>query len=240
MSTGMIKNLKTFIKTTFPFSRRVVDMVMKATYNLKPMQSRFSEIYRTNHWLGKQSVSGAGSDLPQTKEVRDQLPDLMRKLNVTSLLDAPCGDFHWMKEISHHIYRYIGVDIVPELIEENTMKFGSELCQFFHKDMTRDSIPKVDVILCRDGLVHLSYKDINAALNNFKLSGSTWLLTTTFVSHDENVHIATGRWRPLNLQRPPVNFPEPVELIKENCSAGNGQYIDKCLGLWKLSDLNPF
>jgi hypothetical protein len=93
---------------------------------------------------------------------------------------------------------------------------------------------KVDLILCRDLLVHLSFHDIKSALSNIFESGSRFVLTTTFPTRDINRDIETGQWRPLNLQRPPFSFPPPIRLITERCTELGGQWADKCLGLWEV------
>src|SRR5262249_226159 len=104
-------------------------------------------------------------------------------------------------------------------------------------DVTSDKLPGADIILSRDLLVHLSFRDIAAALENFKQSMSEYLLTTTFPRTTRNIDILSGDWRPINLQLPPFNFPEPLRLINENCTEHGGRYADKSLGLWKLDDL---
>ena len=83
---------------------------------------------------------------------------------------------------------------------------------FLNVDVTSDDLPEADVVLCRDCLVHLSSTDIFAALRNFRRSGSTYLLTTTYpglLSHNRN--IVTGMWRPVDLQLPPFGFPAPFK-----------------------------
>lgn len=35
------------------------------------------------------------------------------------MIDAPCGDFNWMKEISKNTELYIRIDIVDEIIKRN-------------------------------------------------------------------------------------------------------------------------
>ena len=85
----------------------------------------FSRIYRDNAWGDTRSKSGSGSSLVATDKIRQQLPDLMRSYNLESLLDAPCGDFIWMREIVENVKVYIGVDIVPELIDRNNEFFAN-------------------------------------------------------------------------------------------------------------------
>lgn len=59
----------------------------------------FSEIYQRNIWGLRETVSGAGSTLRYTEKLRQSIPGLIADLNIRTLLDVPCGDFHWMSEI---------------------------------------------------------------------------------------------------------------------------------------------
>jgi hypothetical protein len=90
-------------------------------------------------------------------------------------------------------------------------------------------------VLSRDFLVHLSFSDARAALENIKRSGSRLLLATTFDEHAENGDIPTGGWRPLNMTRPPFMFPAPLEIVYERLMRTTGR--DKALGLWRVDDL---
>jgi hypothetical protein len=201
------------------------------------MKDIFTNIYKHNLWESPESVSGPGSSLTQTRTIIKQLSLLIKQLQVKTLLDAPCGDFHWMKEVNPEIDLYIGVDIVSELIEENNRKYASHNRQFLNLDITHDPLPKADLILCRDCLVHFSFADIHAAISNFKKSGSKYLLTTTFTNVTRNMDIKTGGWRPLNLEIEPFNLPKPILIINENCTEGNMAYTDKSLALWELAAL---
>jgi SAM-dependent methyltransferase len=193
----------------------------------------FDAIYRSNHWGGEESRSGTGSSLAQTRIVREALPQLLKRLNCQSVLDAPCGDFHWLSQIELDV-DYIGFDIVDEIVLANRNRYASTNVRFAHGDITSTKLPRVDLILCRDGLVHLSYADIFLALRNFLRSGARYLLTTTFPGR-ANTDIATGGWRPLDFQQRPFEFPPPDDLINERCTEFDGAYPDKSLGLWDMS-----
>lgn len=91
------------------------------------------------------------------------------------------------------------------------------------------------MLLCRDCLVHLSHDQVKDAMRNVKRSAITYLLTTTFVRREANADIPTGEWRPLNLQRPPFDFPPPLRLIDEQCP--HPEFRDKALGLWRVADI---
>jgi len=204
---------------------------------VEPIQRTFEKILQSNLTVAEESGSGPGSSLAQTAEIRRRLPLLIADLKITSVLDTPCGDFNWMKHVNLSIEDYIGGDIVPTLVEQNQKRFADSKRRFLHLDITRDYLPQVDLILCRDCLVHFPIVEITDALKNFKGSRSTYLLTTTFTGQRPNTEIAMGDWRTLNFQLPPFNFPPPLRLIIEKCTEGNGTYPDKCLGLWRLEDL---
>lgn len=197
----------------------------------------FTRIFETNFWGGDKSISGPGSNLEQTTVIRNCFTSVLKKYNITTILDIPCGDFYWMSHVDLHGFHYIGADIVQQLIQRNR-RFSSKNVEFRHLNLICDSLPKVDLIFCRDLLVHLSFSDIFSALDNIFASGSDYLLTTTFVERSENSDIETGGWRPINLERMPFNFPAPIEILSEQCSQHQGQYRDKSLGLWRLIDLH--
>ena len=133
--------------------------------------------------------------------------------------------------------RYMGGDIVKAIVEKNQQLYGQKNLSFFQFDIINDSLPKADLIICRDCLVHLPLSDACKALHNFTGSNSTFLLTTTFPERSENCDIAPGKWRPINLETKPFCLPQPWKIINEQCSEADGAYSDKSLGLWHLTDL---
>lgn len=201
------------------------------------MEKIFRHVYRNNIWGDPETVSGHGSGVARTAAFRDEFTNLLIELGTRFLLDAGCGDFNWMKECNLPIERYLGIDIVPELIAKNQAKYKDRGRLFRHADIARDDLPRSDLILCRDCLVHLSYEDTFAALRNFRRSQAPYLLATTFAAFTENTDIQTGGWRQLNFERPPFNFPPPEKLIDEKCWHTGGIYADKRLALWKLEQI---
>lgn len=198
----------------------------------------FTDIFRSGAWGSEESVSGIGSTMEQTEVLRVFLPDLVHELGVQTLCDVPCGDWHWLQHVRLDLREYIGLDVVPDVVARNRQRFGQPGRRFEVLDLTREVPPRADLVLCRDLLVHLSDEDIRAALSNLVATGSTWLLTTTFTEPRPHRDIETGSWRPLNLERSPWNFPEPVRLINEHCTVEDGIWLDKSLGLWRLADLS--
>lgn len=182
-----------------------------------------------------ESVSGTGSDSSQTNVIISELEKLFREYNITSILDAPCGDFNWMSQVNLDGIDYLGIDIVEDLIHLNKENYkDKEGVQFRTGNIITDTLPKVDLIFCRDCLVHFSFADIQKTLKNFKRSGAKYLLTTSFIKHTSNIDIQTGYWRPINLNIPPFAFPTPLKTINEKCTEGGGKHRDKSLVLVEL------
>lgn len=216
-------------------------IVLKLIYGGDSHRLIFTEIFENNTWGGSESRSGTGSSLQQTVLIRTELPNLLTHLRVRHFLDIPCGDFQWMKEVQLPPgVTYMGGDIVSKLINRNTKHYGDRVTSFRIIDLLSDPLPKSDLVLCRDCLVHFCFSDIAKAIENLKNSHSAYLLTTHFTGDRSNKDIRTGKWRPLKLTSPPFNFPPPLLILDEQCSEMAGTFKDKCLALWRLKELPYF
>jgi len=200
------------------------------------LAQRFRRIHDTNMWGAAASASGLGSEIDATIVLRTELPRLFKKLGMTSLLDAPCGDAGWINKADLGV-RTVGVDIVPALIASLQARAAAgEIKGEYHlADITLDPLPRCDAILCRDALVHLSFANIERAVGNFKASGAVWLIATTFPDWQTNGDCEDGDWRALNFERKPFSWRPPVELVNENCTEARGGWRDKSLGVWRLA-----
>jgi SAM-dependent methyltransferase len=195
------------------------------------MKDIFSHIYKHNLWEGTESVSGPGSSVNEAQKLIDTLPFLFEQYKIKSILDAPCGDFNWMQHVPKHNISYTGIDIVDELIKINNGKYSNEQIRFKEMNIVKDDLPTVDLIICRDCLVHLSKTHIIQAIRNFKKSGSKYLLTSHYPYITANTEINTGGWRPINLCLSPFFYPAPIFVIIET-----DPY--KAMALWELSSIN--
>ena len=194
------------------------------------MTSVFGHIWERGLWDNPESLSGAGSTLDNSLTVRRKLPDLLRKLEVRSILDAACGDFNWMQHVELGEIRYTGADVVPGLIASNQLKYGREGREFLVLDVSSNELPSIDLILCRHCWIHWSFSAIKNCVANFKRSGARYLVATTSPQVEKNRDILTGQWRPLNLERPPLDFPQPLWRLQEDM--GNAD-----LALWSVDQL---
>ncbi len=200
----------------------------------------FKNIYKNNQWGDSQSRSGTGSNLEQTKIIRKVIIEVVKKYQIKTLLDIPCGDFFWLKEIKTEIETYldsyIGSDIVDEMIQNNIALYSNDKIKFNIMDIKRSLLPYSDLLLCRDCLVHFSFEDILKALQNIKKSKSGLLLTTTF-PNQQNRDIITGAWRPIDLQKFPFYLPAPIHVFNEDCTEFNKLFSNKSLGLWQIKKI---
>jgi len=232
-----IKNRFPALIPIYPFFHR--KLVWQPYLRQLGPQQVFARFYQEGSWGCEESRSGLGSSLAATANLRVALPRLIEQRGIRVLLDIPCGDMNWMRTVElDHLDLYIGADIVPDIVTRNDTLLGNEarpLRRFTQLDLTRDPLPEANLILCRDCLIHFSYKAIFEAFTNIKRSGAQYLLTTTYL-RQRNVDIETGEFRPINLQASPFNLPPPLELIEDICDAVPG-FEDRCLALWCVADL---
>ena len=186
---------------------------------------------------GKDSVSGPSSDIKQTKLIVKELLHVFSDLKISTMLDIPCGDFHWMKTMNLSDIDYTGADIVEKLIKENTRQYAKDGVHFEKLNIIEDKLPKVDLLFCRDCLVHFSFEAIFKAFNNIIDSQSKYICTTTFTERIDNSDIVTGEWRTLNMECLPFTLPTPLKIINEGCTKDDGFWKDKSLGLWEIADM---
>jgi SAM-dependent methyltransferase len=194
----------------------------------------FDYYYKTRFWGSAESVSGPGSTIQNTENARRGIANVIKRLQVRRLLDAPCGDYNWFRLIQRDKdVQYIGGDIVDSLIAENATKHGNQNTSFLPIDITHDPLPCADLWICRDVFLHFSYRDIFLTMNNFVRNNIQYLLTTSYINAGKNTDIPTGSARPVNLQLPPFNFCKPIEYINDYVE---GQPV-RCLCLWERKAL---
>jgi len=199
--------------------------------------SELTQIFNEIDWGSAESKSGSGSELKNTIVLRNELPHLFKKYGITSMLDIPCGDFNWMKEVNLDGIKYHGADIVEEIIISNCKKYPT--INFNMLDIVNDELPQVDLVFVRDLFGHLSDDNIFMALDNIVKSKSKYLLATSFTKWDFNPNISNGGWKCINLMIKPY-YLKPIYLINENCIEGFPYYNDKCMLLFDLENLRSF
>jgi hypothetical protein len=195
----------------------------------------FEGMYRQNVWGDHESRSGSGSNLAVTETLRRELPGFLARLEVRSLLDLPCGDWVWMQRADlSGLDRYVGGDVVPDLIEGLRQKHGGPGREFLVLDALSDDLPRVDAVMVRDLFGHLDHAQVRKLVRNAKRSGSTWLLGTNYPELTENEDVSMGHWRPQNFALAPYLWPAPHAVLEERPQE---ERADKTLAAWRLADL---
>tara|TARA_B100000989_G_scaffold124718_3_gene92325 strand:- start:1921 stop:2643 length:723 start_codon:yes stop_codon:yes gene_type:complete len=186
------------------FLRKIKNTINLTLSKLKPKTNSnevFDKIYKNRLWGKKENderlYSGEGSHDPHlTDEYIKVIKDLLISFDNPSVLDLGCGDFEVGKNFIPYVNNYIAADVSSIMIEQNKKRFSDSSVRFLHLDGSKDQIPKVDIILLRQVLQHLSNDDIENMLNNITLSGAKCLCVTEHLPIDKkfvsNIDKPTG------------------------------------------------
>ena len=201
------------------------------------LEERFTNIYKGNLWGSKESVSGSGSTAAMTIPIRTMLPVLFEEFQISSIFDAPCGDFNWMRMVDLEHISYVGGDIVEPMIRKITSKYASSNISFIKIDITKEQFPPSDLVINRDCLFHLSYEDILLTLENFLDSDSKYFLSTSHDNNQEfvNTDILSGNFRLIDLFIYPFNF--PADYLFRIAEKGEGMLPPRKLYLWNKNQV---
>lgn len=208
------------------------------------MKDVFSNIYENWGFGGyPDSRSGPGSTLQETEEIRKEIRRLVAAKEIKTVVDIPCGDFHWMKEIVYGFEKYTGGDIVPAIIQDN-QKYANQVINFIEFDLAgNEEIPEADLLIVRDVIGHLPLEQGKKIIENILKSKCKYLLSTTWYNINDaeyykthhNTGATLGRFYPVCLSAEPFNLPLPETYIQElpivdSYDKGNR----KGLALWDL------
>lgn len=182
------------------------------------MREDIRAAFETIDWSnGRKEVprSGNGSTMAATDAIRSALPRIFKDYNVQTFLDAPCGDWFWMRHVDLSEITYIGADISTQLVSEHKKNLEDSTKTFIHLDVTSDVLPQVDMMMCRDCLFHLQFKFRWAFYQNFVTSKIPYLLST--INHNsQNIDVKrNGGWQPYNPMLAPFFLPAPLEMVHE-------------------------
>lgn len=80
-------------------------------------------------------------------------------------MDVGCGDWQFSQAIDWGTIKYIGYDIVKQVVKANRKKFGTRLISFIHGNGVQCDLPMADLLICKDVLQHLP-NEISKILSN--------------------------------------------------------------------------
>lgn len=169
---------------------------------LAAVQQRFAAIYRNNEWgYG----SGVGSLPENTRGYITFVQDFLASLQIASVVDFGCGDWQFSRLIDWQGARYLGLDVVSEVIEAN-LRTHARPGVDFAVYQTPAQIPECDLLLCKDVLQHLPNALVREYLALFKQRARYLLITNDDQPPESvNAEIEAGGWRPLRLDLAPFH-----------------------------------
>jgi SAM-dependent methyltransferase len=149
---------------------------------LRGRSALFRLYHRTNYWGDPRTASGDSSRPERAAAARSLLQHIVDCNQYIKILDVGCGDFSWGSVLRlPPTCQYIGLDIVPEVIEANSRLYGSPpKLQFMVSDATVDTLPEADLILIRDLFIHLEDEEIQAVLRAVRGCKSSLLIASSY------------------------------------------------------------
>ena len=182
----------------------------------------------------KETACGQGSTMKRTEDTREFLHRVLREYNIKSMIDIGCGDWNWMKTVNLYGIDYTGYDFDWDFIKENQLDYPQH--KFVHWNvLEHNEYPKVDLILCRDFLIHFENNHIITLLNQFDRSGSKYLMTTSYpdagfedFTEKQKKQKYTRNKRPSRAVDMSVLMKDPIDYVVEK------KNMNRILGLWEL------
>ena len=173
------------------------------------IREKFSEIYQKNEWgYG----SGVGSLPINNIRYIEFVQAFVEDCGIKSVVDFGCGDWQFSQFIDWRGASYVGVDLVPSVIEANRRAFARPGVSF-EIFKTLDEPPSGDLLLCKDVFQHLPNDIVREYLAAFKQKFKFLLITNDDRPESlMNEDIQAGGWRPIRLDQPPFSERAPVIL----------------------------
>lgn len=210
-----MKNLKRFLS----------DLLNK----FKTNEQIFSNVYKKKYWGETDDshfFSGEGTYVSHIDSYNEILVETIKKHHIKSVCEIGCGDFEVSKKLLNAVdINYVGVDVVPELINHLSQTYGNESTKFVCIDAAKENceLPKFDLCIIRQVLQHLSNKDISRVLQN--VSDFPFLIITEHLPTKPQEYngdkVSNGYIRLQNklvsgvyLDKTPFNLPSPTELLR--------------------------
>ena len=198
----------------------------------RSMQESFSEIYKYDVWDGG---SGRGSTLGNTTQYRQVLEEFLHSHAIQSVVDLGCGDWQFSKAIDWGDVDYVGLDVVPEVVEQNRRRFGPRF-RFEHIDASRSALPKGDLLLIKEVLQHWPTSEILEFIPRMHQYRYVIITNNIDVGPNQpmlNSDIGMGGYRPLDLRQEPFALPAQELLRFRSDEASEADVFNKLVLLYE-------
>ena len=204
----------------------IKNLLLKQSAN--NLNTLFDVVYETNYWG---SGSGSGSNENLCRDYVAFLQEFFKAHNITSIVDAGCGDWQFSKNIDFSGITYQGFDVASFVINANTPRYSKDNISFHLYDGDFSKLPSADLLICKDVLQHLpiaKIKEFITILPRFK-----YALITNDIGTNNNTEILPTQGRTLDLREDPFYLDCSIVFeIQENCPKSWG-IKSKPVMLWK-------
>jgi SAM-dependent methyltransferase len=203
-----------------------------------PTKDAMSQVYELDLWGSNDSkfYSGTGShDLAIVKPYISVINEFLKRFETPLMAcDLGCGDFNVGKQLLENCKYYYAIDIVNDLIENNKKHFKYDNLEFNCLDISKDNLPKADVVFVRQVLQHLSNEEVQQTL--LKLKDYKYVIITEHIPEDiflPNIDIISGQGTRLKhdsgliLTESPFNFKsiDQKELLSISLKPKKGRIV---------------
>jgi len=203
-----------------------------------PTKEAMEQVYAMKLWGDNKSdfYSGVGSHNPNiVNPYIDTLSSFLTSFKSPLVVcDLGCGDFNVGNQLVKHAKKYVAVDIVADLIDNNKKKYKAENLEFYCLDIAVNDLPSGDCALLRQVLQHLSNAEIQSIVR--KLTDYKYVIVTEHLPQGDflpNKEIISGqgtrlkKQSGLNLLAPPFNFKvkEVKQLLSVNLNDRKGVIV---------------
>jgi SAM-dependent methyltransferase len=176
--------------------------------------SVFENIYKNNFWgFGSGTGSVPINNLPYI--------DFLQKFinehdDIKTVLDIGCGDWQISEVVDWGQKKYLGIDVVDNVIQKNIKKYSNDKIQFKVLNLFEEDIPESDLIIIKDVFQHLSFDNIRKILNKLDNSKFKYVIISGDVNYLTNYDIHDGSYRTLNVNIEPFND-KTFEIVTSYC-----------------------
>jgi len=214
----------------------------RALNRQKTTEQVFTEIYAGNKWGGSSGEFHSGSGTSDEEIVSSYIAAISNLADQEgfkglTFVEIGCGDFVVGRQLLPFCDKYIGADIVQDLVARNNREFSSPSTKFVHLNAVEDELPDGDVCFIRQVFQHLSNQQIAQILE--KTRKYKWVFITEHYPSDnkkirpniDKVHGADIRLYSnsgVYLTEPPFSLPSSALTdVVEVRGAGVGEGYDE-------------
>ena len=201
-------------------------MEKHAIFSQKSSKGRFTKIYELGYWVEnasgifsykslfnkKSGPSGVGGLRENSLPFLEFLQNFIDKHEIRCIIDLGCGDFLSMRHIKiPDDAHYLGIDIVDELIADNSRKYSRKNIEFKAIDNLEDFEKySSDLLIVKDTMQLWTLNQIHHFIKHILPRHRYTIIVNNFLpvsgQKEQNADITEADSRPINLQAPPFSM----------------------------------